>query len=527
MVNKLWKLKEFILTYPQDYCGQLSIGLIVDKLTNLGIDKDYWDSYVCHSIEKENSLAANGNSHYHVWNKPKDENTFIFTRNHKYFDIKLDYPVISFYKVDDKGKRRWIGSEFKDYFELNKQTYEEYAELIGADEWKEIIVAHPNIQKRKEFGSSYEMLMYCHNQAIASRFTFDWESTVDRLYKEKAKKDERKRKRENKKTEISAKELEFILWLVDLIHEQKLTLREVKTEIKNNKDYAVIYYNRYNNYRQILRDEFKSVVALKPSINWDLKFIIPCKLYDYLVYLDNWVKIWYTDRSKKEYRPKSLVLTGDSRSGKTSLMVTMGSFSYFKNMWNVDNVENQASFNIFDDMDSADEGKGLSFAWFKGWFGAQDCLTVTDRYKPRMEISNGKPLVWLNNYKIEESFKSISGLNYIRKNCVLVELKEGEDLYSPKDRSTIGGFAAWREWDPKKTWYYQNKIHSGSVTNTDIDILNASSPGDNTEEFSLLSSEDFTPLSSPRPQSWLSESIKNLGKENQEEAGPSKRPRNN
>ena len=408
-------------------------------------------------------------------------------------------------------------------------SYEEYAEMVGATEWKEIFVAHPNIQKKKEFGSSYDMLMYCHNQAVSARFTFDWESTVGKLFEEKQKKNNNKRKRHHQNNEEREKENEFIDWLVDLIRGGNHTLREVKDEIKNNVEYRRIYFGKYNNYRQILRDEFKSIKALKPEINYELKFIIPCKLYDYLIYLDNWVETWYTNREKKEHRPKGLVLTGDSRSGKTSLMITMGSFSYFKNMWNVDNYESEAAFNIFDDMDSADEGKGLSFAWFKGWFGAQDCMTVTDRYKPRMEIKNGKPLVWLNNYKLHESFKSEAGLNYIKKNCEVIELLNNEDLYSPKDRSTIGGFAAWREWDPKNTWYYKNKIHSGSVSSSDPDILNASEPEPEStgiEEVELLTSEEFTPLSSPRPQTWLTEAFKNIGNEDQEEAGPSKRPRN-
>ena len=82
----------------------------------------------------------------------------------------------------------------------------------------------------------------------------------------------------------------------------------------------------------------------------------------------------------------------------------MGDFSYFKNVWNVDNWEGLPPFTVMDDMDAQDEGKGLSFSWFKPWFGAQDSMTVTDKYRPKTDILNGKPLIWLNNFDIKETF---------------------------------------------------------------------------------------------------------------------------
>ena len=125
----------------------------------------------------------------------------------------------------------------------------------------------------------------------------------------------------------------------------------------------------------------------------------------WFTWLDDWVRRWMTGEVM-EQRPKGLIIIGPSRTGKTSLMVLLGEFSYFKNVWNVDNWEGLTAFTIMDDMDAADEGRGLSFCWFKPFFGAQDAITVTDKFKPKQDLVNGKPLIWLNNYDYTESFQS-------------------------------------------------------------------------------------------------------------------------
>lgn len=121
------------------------------------------------------------------------------------------------------------------------------------------------------------------------------------------------------------------------------------------------------------------------------------------MWLDDWVRRW-TLGEKLEHRPKGLVLIGDSRTGKTSLMSLFGEFSYIKNVWNMDNWEGATAYTIMDDMDAGDEGKGLSFCWYKPFFGAQDAVTITDKFKPKQDIYNGKPLIWINNYDITETF---------------------------------------------------------------------------------------------------------------------------
>ena len=89
-----------------------------------------------------------------------------------------------------------------------------------------------------------------------------------------------------------------------------------------------------------------------------MKFWVPNKLYDYLMWLDDWFKKWTTGRQECERRPKGLILIGASRTGKSSLMALLGDYVYFKNIWSSDNWEYLPAYTIMDDMDAADEGKG-------------------------------------------------------------------------------------------------------------------------------------------------------------------------
>jgi hypothetical protein len=108
-----------------------------------------------------------------------------------------------------------------------------------------------------------------------------------------------------------------------------------------------------------------------------------------------------------------------------------------------------------DDMDAGDEGKGLSFCWYKPFFGAQEAITVTDKFKPKEDIYNGKPLIWINNYKIEETFQSKTAQDYIDKNMYIVKLER--PLFE-KPRPGTFQMLQYKEFDPKQTWYYKNKI---------------------------------------------------------------------
>ena len=112
-----------------------------------------------------------------------------------------------------------------------------------------------------------------------------------------------------------------------------ITKNEILTKIKGNQDWWFVYASNYLNYNRLLTDLFKNKPMAKPTRNYNFKFWLPRKLYDYVQWLDQWVMNWTTGNKKAcEHRPKGLILIGESRTGKTSLMSLIGDFTYFKNI---------------------------------------------------------------------------------------------------------------------------------------------------------------------------------------------------
>lgn len=481
-----------IITYPSNYDGLLSIKLIIDKFESI------INPTTKVVIAREDPDEEIQRIHYHLyWDDSvrKDVTT-------KYFDIKLPEPVIVFIK--ENGNR-----DYQTYNEicssLGIDTYEEMAPKLDSYvkkneyvNWDYLEYAHPNIQLKKEYGDKYFMLRYVLKQKLLSELkaNFDVEEelkyleenaidlckkanelTEQELLKEinvksidelisllKRYKERKLRKEKNKlkskstgssinKTNKYDEECdEFLRWLREQILKNKLTKNEILKEIQKNESYWFIYSKNYINYNKLVNDMFKGKPPSKPTKHYEFKFWVPNELYDYLMWLDHWVECWYTGKPL-EHRPKGLCLIGPSRTGKTTLLATLGDFSYIKNVWNIDNWESATAFTIMDDMDAVEEGKGLSFCWFKPFFGAQDAITVTDKFKPKVDIWNGKPLIWINNYDLQETFKSSVAQDYIHKNMVIVYIKK------PLNVEPVGmEVFKYKEFDPKCTWYYKNIV---------------------------------------------------------------------
>ena len=481
-----------IITYPSDYDGLLSIGLIVDKFQS--ICKPTTKILVAREDPDEEIQRV----HFHCYYDDEIRKQC----STSYFDIKLPEKVVVFIKEDKTREYRLLDdlaselgwdtddvmvAKLNDYFEKENKW----------NSYEILDVAHPNIQlKRDYYGDKYCMLKYVVKQKLIARSNFNLEEelaylkrehdtlmekveeltekkclkevkivTVDELIElgEKyLKKQQRKkltpiqkRKRGRKSNNQFDQEVkEFVEDLRLLVLQRKLTQSEIMNKIKNNPQWWYVYCKNVINYRQLINDMFKTAPPCKPKRNYNLNFWLPRKLHNYILWLDDWVRR-YTLGEKMESRPKGLVLIGPSRTGKTTLMSLIGEFSYIKNVWNVDNWEGSTAFTIMDDMDAGDEGKGLSFCWFKPFFGAQDAVTVTDKFKPKRDIYNGKPLIWINNYDYTETFQSKTAQDYIRKNMEIVYIDE--PLFE-KRGEWIEGHSDYVEFDPKSTWYFKNVV---------------------------------------------------------------------
>lgn len=485
-----------IITYPSDYDGLLSIGLIVDKFQSI----IHETTKVV--IAREDPDEEIQRIHYHCyWDDEKIRKQV----NTKYFDIQLPEPVVVFVHEDTTRTYRLLidcASELG--WDTNEEMVAQLEEYTKENKYKSydiLSVAHPNIQLKKEYGDKYFMLKYVVKQKLIARSNFDVDeelkyleekceelcnkaneliekdllkqfniNTIEelihllKLYKLKLLKKQQnkersklKRRGRKAKTDLDSTAIEFREWLRPLVINSRLTKREVIKEITKNQDWWQVFSSNYVNYNKLINDMFRGKPPTKPKRNYQFKFWLPKELYNYIMWLDDWVRKWNTGE-KLEHRPKGLVLIGPSRTGKTSLMSLIGEFSYIKNVWNLDCWEGKTAYTIMDDMDAGDEGKGLSFCWYKPFFGAQDAITVTDKFKPKEDIYNGKPLIWINNYDITETFRSKTSQDYIKKNMIIIKISHC--LYEkPEPIEWIEGHTDYIEFDPTQTWFYQNIIN--------------------------------------------------------------------
>jgi hypothetical protein len=113
----------------------------------------------------------------------------------------------------------------------------------------------------------------------------------------------------------------------------------------------------------------------------------------------------------QEVRPKTLVVWGPSRTGKTSWARSLGPHSYLNSAWNMEDLDQDKDYIIFNDVDfesfrtwQAFLGKHLSFYCAVVFIltfscaGAQETFTVTDKYRGKKTLCGwSKPCIWLNN----------------------------------------------------------------------------------------------------------------------------------
>lgn len=473
-----------ILTYPSDYDGLINTLTIHDFL----LSKKHLEK-VKFVIAKEDADEGIQRTHFHIY----FDGYVNGVRVKSFFNIDLPYKILILIKDDTTREYKLLSDFIKEQnwnmasnldSSLDDQL-KEYCERNNYKEWKIVTQAHPNLKvKNKKFGHPFYMLRYLLKQKLLTWKLKDAKSEVKKL---KSNKDELIKKemelreqgiyavkdivciieeliqlgddcikRENRKcAQIKRKKKdEFFLWLKEMTLNKNCTENDLINEMKKNNDYWILYSSNFLNNNALIQKFFKTNHSKKPVPNYDTIFYVPRKLMDFLNWLDQWVMKWHTNQPL-EKRPKGLVLISPTRYGKTQLLSVFGSFTYICNMWDMDAWEGFASFTIMDDIDPLDNEKGHTFAWYKGFFGAQDVVTVTDKFKPKKQLANGKPLVWISNYELEEIFKKPTDLNYIKNNMTIVHLRR--PLWE-KAKDWIEGHNDYVEFDPKTTWWYQNKV---------------------------------------------------------------------
>lgn len=483
-----------ILTYATDYCDQLSVGLICEKLQKLGC----WEGMIAHCDNDEDI----DHTHFHCFLEYKGKGEKCNIRDEKYFDVPLKRNIVGFYGSKEEAEKGII-KEYKFEDEFNDEySPVDYVVDKGYHHYKLLTVAHPNIKARKNYGSIYDMIYYIakKNKVLSMRCDFDIDERLEKELEIKNKK-KSKAKKQKKTTKLDDDTIDFCQWLRKLIIVNKFTKNEIKKRILKNKKYSSVYFANFNNYRNLIDDFFKNKPNIKPNAYWG-EFWIPVTLKNYLDYLDKWVEEWHTSGNKDlTKRPKPCFVSGRAKLGKTKIFASIGDFCYWCNTWNYDSYEAGPAFNLMDDYDASVDYKGTTisnnFNLLKPWFGGQEVITISGKYKSQTVVSNGRPLVFISNQSFEERFPNESDRQYIKDcGCTIINLGDNK-LYGEKDRRSIGGFATWVKWDSRNTWWYKNKINvkpdkcdCGDCSLCWERIQNASEIGSDNESVLLLDSSD-------------------------------------
>ena len=117
-------------------------------------------------------------------------------------------------------------------------------------------------------------------------------------------------------------------------------------------------------------------------------------------------------------RPKTLILCGPSRTGKTEWARAIGRHLYFNGLFNLDDWDEQAEYIIMDDMNI----KYLPN--YKAWFGAQSQFTLTDKYRKKKTVKWGKPLIWICNDGEDPRKSEVVNREWMDENSIFVQVND-------------------------------------------------------------------------------------------------------
>lgn len=176
--------------------------------------------------------------------------------------------------------------------------------------------------------------------------------------------------------------------------------------------------NRYFNWAGFIKNVFPTRPNIPYTPNPSFRFILPEELTLWKFQFQGWIDAVLKNHSMQWYRPRSLVLIGPSRSGKTEWARSLGRHMYFNNLLNLDDWDDTVDYIILDDF-SSDITKYLP-SW-KCFFGGQKEFTLTDKYRGKKTVKWGKPMIWLSN---EDIFKNLhlEHIEFIKKNCDVIVL---------------------------------------------------------------------------------------------------------
>ncbi|QPB44148.1 putative replication initiation protein [Botrytis cinerea genomovirus 1] len=172
-------------------------------------------------------------------------------------------------------------------------------------------------------------------------------------------------------------------------------------------------------------DLIKNFTQFKAFAEWRYKpkgltYVSPeivCHMEDY-PQLEQWVLENLRGGLPAGARKQSLVMWGDTRLGKTLWARSLGKHAYFPGMFMLDGFnEEGCEYAIFDDIIEGFKG----IASYKGWFGSQHEVVVTDKYRMKQRITWGRPSVFISNTDPRDDLPR-DQVKWLEGNCVFVHI---------------------------------------------------------------------------------------------------------
>lgn len=115
-------------------------------------------------------------------------------------------------------------------------------------------------------------------------------------------------------------------------------------------------------------------------------------------------------------RPKTLILVGPTRTGKSMWSRSLGTHMYFQGMFNLDDWEDGAKYAIFDDID------WKFFPNKKQFIGCQSDFVLTDRYRKKKTVKYGIPTIVCMNDDNYNCMSEDAMYEWIRGNSVILRV---------------------------------------------------------------------------------------------------------
>nr|UXV25336.1 replication-associated protein [Cotton leaf curl Multan virus] len=187
-----------------------------------------------------------------------------------------------------------------------------------------------------------------------------------------------------------------------------------------------------------------------PNANLDRIFQEPLAPYNSPFYfssfdqvpeeLEEWVSENVVDAAARPHRPQSIVIEGDSRTGKTMWARSLGPHNYLCGHLDLSPkvYSNDAWYNIIDDVDPH------FLKHFKEFMGAQRDWQSNTKYGKPVQIKGGIPTIFLCNPGPNSSYKEFLDeekntalKNWAVKNAIFITLDK--PLYSGTNQSTAQG----------------------------------------------------------------------------------------